>query len=231
MAIRSLDRPQKEKQMGPSAGIPVKKSIPSTQSVSKPHEDGSTEGNSIEIQTIDSTDIESTPGVVEDTHIKSQDRGDPARKMEGKEVPISMNTAGSQALNASSVNQQMQTDPHSMHQGRESPYTNASKLNSIEVTIRESKQGTNNDNMETSMTGIKQKEDYKTKKDEDQLSEESHFNSKPSLMYSIPWFRAGDVWTKQYVEFTDSALMMIDYWLDLISTTWLGKDKKDRLRT
>ena len=226
MAIRSLDRSQKEKQRSRSAGIPDKKSIPSTKPVSKPHEDGAIEGNTIEIQTMNS-DIESNPRAVADTHIKDQDRGDSDRKMEAKEVPISMNTAGSKALNASSVGQKMQANPHSSHQGRESPNTNASKL---DVPIGESKQGTNNDNMETSRTRINQEEDYKTKEDEDQLSDESHFNSKPTLMYSVPLLHAFDAWTKQYVEFTDSAFMIMDYWLDLISTTWLGKDKKDRLR-
>jgi hypothetical protein len=118
-----------------------------------------------------------------------------------------------------------------LHQGRESPYTNASKLDRIIIEVPgESKQGTNNDNMETSRIRIQQEQDYKTKENEDQLGEESHFNSKPSLMYSVPCFHAVDVWTKQYVEFTDSTFMIIDYWLDLISTTWLGKDKKDRLR-
>lgn len=146
--------------------------------------------------------------------------------MGGKEVPISINTAGSQALDASSVSQQTQANQHPSHQGHESPYTDASKLDSIEVTIRESKQGTKNDNRETNRTRIKQEEDYKTKEDEDHLNVESHFNSKPSLMNSVPWFQAVDVWTKQYVEFTDSAFMMIGYWLNLISATWLGKDKK-----
>jgi hypothetical protein len=225
MAIRSLDRPQEEKQMSRSAGIPEKKSNPNTQLVNKPHEDNSIEGNTIEFQTMDSS-VESTPGMVEDTHFKNQGRGDSARKMEAKEVPISMNTASSQAVNSSSVSQQMQANQHSSLQGRESPYAKASKLDSSEVAIRESKQRPNIDNVETSRTRIKQEEDYKTKEVEDQLSEESHFNSKPSLMRSVPWFRAVDAWTKQYAEFTDSALMMIDYWLDLISATWLGKTKK-----
>lgn len=143
--------------------------------------------------------------------------------MEAKEAPISMNKASSQAVNSSSVSQQMQANQHSSLQGRESTYAKASKLDSSEVAIRESKQRTNIDNVETSRTRIKQEEDYKTKEVKDQLSEE---NSKPSLMHSVPWFRAVDAWTKQYAEFTDSALMMIDYWLDLISATWLGKTKK-----
>jgi hypothetical protein len=145
--------------------------------------------------------------------------------MEAKEVPISMNTPSSQAVNSSSVSQQVEANQHSSHQGHESPYANASKLDSSDVAIGESKQRTNIDNVETSRARIKQ-EDYKTKEDENQLSEESHFNSKPSLMHSVPWFRAVDAWTKQYVEFTDSAYMMIEYWLDLISVTWLGRTKK-----
>jgi hypothetical protein len=48
MAVRSLDRPQEEKQRSRSAGIPEKKSIPNTQLVNKPHEDNSIEGNTIE---------------------------------------------------------------------------------------------------------------------------------------------------------------------------------------
>jgi hypothetical protein len=83
----------------------------------------------------------------------------------------------------------MQANLHSSHQGRESPYTNASKLDSIEVPIGESKKGTNNDNMETSRIRIQQEQDYKMKED-DQLGDESHFNSKPSLMYSVPWSRS-----------------------------------------
>jgi hypothetical protein len=225
MAIRSLDRPQKEKRRSGSTGIPEKKSIPSTKPVSKFHEDDEIEGNTIEIQTMESSDIESTSKSVEDMHIKNQDLGDSARKMQAKEAPISEKAAGSRALNASSISQQMQANPHSSHQGRESPYTNASKLDSIEVPIGESKQGTNNDNMETSRIRIQQEQGYKMKEDEDQLDDEGHFNSQPPLMYSVPWFHPVDAWTKQYVEFTDSALMIIDYWLDLISTTWLGKDK------
>jgi hypothetical protein len=175
--------------------------------VSKPHEDDAIEGNTIEIQTMESSDIESTAKPVEDMHFKNQDLGDSARKMEAKEASISEEADGSQALNVSSVSQQMQANPHSSHQGRESPYTNASKLDSIEVPIGESKKGTNNDNMETGRIRIQQEQDYKMKED-DQLGDESHFNSKPSLMYSVPWFHAVDVWTKQYVEFTDSAFMM-----------------------
>jgi hypothetical protein len=226
MAIRSLDRPQEEKQRSRSAGIPEIKSIPNTQLVNKPHEDDSVEAKSIGFQTMDSSVTEPTPGKVEDTHFKNQDRGDSARKMEAKEVPVSMNTASGQAVNSSSVSQQLQANQHSSHQERESPYANASKLDSGEVAIGESKQRTSVDNVETSRTRIKQEEHYRTKEDEDQLSEESHFNSKLSLVRSVPWFRAVDAWTKQYVEFTDSAFMMIDYWLDLISATWLGKTKK-----
>jgi hypothetical protein len=226
MAIRSLDRPQEEKQRTRSVGIPEKKSIPNTQLVNKDHEGDSIEGNPIEFQTMDSSVIESTPGMVEDTHFKNQDRGDSARKMEAKEVPISKNTASSQEVNPSSVSRKIQANQHSSHQGHESPDANASKVASSEVAIGESKQRTNIDNMETSRTRTKQEEDYKTKEDEDQSGEESHFNSKSSLMYSVPWFREVDAWTKQYVVFTDSAFMMIDYWLDLISATWLGKTKK-----
>jgi hypothetical protein len=225
MAIRSLDRPQEERQRNRSAGIPEKKSVSNTQLVNKAHEDDSIEGNPIEFQTMDFSVIESTPGMVADTHFKNQDRGDPALKMEAKEVPISMNTPSSQAVNSSSVSQQMQANQHSSHQGHESPYANNSKLDSSEVAIGEPKQRTNIDNVETSRARIKQ-EDYKTKEDENQLSEESQFNSKPSLMHSVPWFRAVDSWTKQYVEFTDSAYMMIEYWLDLVSVTWLGRTKK-----
>jgi hypothetical protein len=226
MAIRSLDRPQEEKQRSRSSGISEKKSISNTQLVNKPHEDDSIEGNPIEFQTMDSSVIESTPGMVEDTQFKNQDRGDSARKREAKEVPISMNTASSKAVNSTSVSQQMQANQHSSHQGHESPYQNASKLDTSEVGIGESKQRTNMDNVETRRTKIKQEEDYKTKENEYQLSEESHFNSKPSLVHPVPWFPAVDAWTKPYVEFTDSAFMMIDYWLDLISATWLGKTKK-----
>jgi hypothetical protein len=153
--------------------------------VNKPHGDDSIDGNPIEFQTMDSSVIESTPGMMWDTHFKNQDRGDSARKMEAKEVPISMNTASSQVVNSSSESQQMQANQHSSHQGHESPYANASKLDSSEVAIGESKQRTNIDNVETSRARIKQ-EDYKTKEDENQLSEESHFNFKPSLMHSVP---------------------------------------------
>jgi hypothetical protein len=226
MAIRSLDRPQEEKQRNRSAEIPENKSISNTQLVNKPHDDDSIEGNPVVFQTMDSSIIESTPGMVEDTHFKNQDRGDSARKMEAKKAPTSVNMASSQAVNSSSVSQQLRANQHSSHQGHESPYTKASKLDSSEVAIGESKQRTNIDNVETSRTGIKQEEDYKTKEDEDRLSEESHFNSKPSLMHSVPWFPTVDAWTKQYVEFTDNAFMMIDYWLDLISATWLGKTNK-----
>jgi hypothetical protein len=226
MAIRSLDRPQEEKQRSRSAGIPEKKSISNSQLVNTPHKDDSLEGNPIGFQTMDSSVTESTPGEVKDTRFKNQDRGDSARTMEAKEVPISMNTASSQAINSSSVSQQMQANQHSSHQERESPYANVPKLDSSEAAIGESKQRTNVDNVETSKARINQEEHYKTKEDEDQLSEESHFNSKPSLMHSVPWFSAVDAWTKQYVEFTDSAFVMIEYWLDLISATWLGRTKK-----
>ena len=226
MAIRSLDRPQEEKQRSRSAGIPEKKSISNSQLVNTPHKDDSLEGNPIGFQTMDSSVTESTPGEVKDTRFKSQDRGDSARTMEAKEVPISMNKASSQAVNSSSVSQKMQANQHSSHQRHESPYTKASKLDSSEVAIGELKQRTNIDNVETSRTGIKQEEDYKTKEDEDRLSEESRFNSKPSLMHSVPWFSAVYAWNKQYIEFTDSGFMMIDYWLDLIPATWLGKTKK-----
>lgn len=132
MAVRSLDRPQEEKQRSRSAGIPEKKSISNSQLVNKPHDDDSMEGNPIGFQTMDSSVIESTPGKVEDTHFKNQDRGDSARKMEAKEVPIPMNTASSQAINSSSGSQQMQANQDSSHQKRESPYAEASKLDSSE---------------------------------------------------------------------------------------------------
>jgi hypothetical protein len=118
MAIRSLDRPQKEKQTSGSTGIPEKKSIPSTQPVSKPPEDDAIESNTIEIQTMDSSDIESTSKPVEDMHIKNQDLGESARKMEAKEAPIS--EAGGR-LNTSSVSQQMQASPHSCIRGVSHP--------------------------------------------------------------------------------------------------------------
>jgi hypothetical protein len=95
---------------------------------------------------------------------------------------------------------------------REETYT---KLDSIEVPRGESKQGTNNDNMETSRIRIPQEQDYKTKEVEDKLGDESHFKSKPSIMYSVPKSNTVHAWTKQYVEFTDSAFMIIEYWLDL----------------
>ena len=49
---------------------------------------------------------------------------------------------------------------------------------------------------------------------------------KSSLMYSMPWLQAVNEWTKLYVGYTENAFMMTDYWLELISTIWLGKDKK-----
>ena len=51
-----------------------------------------------------------------------------------------MNTASSQAINSSSGSQQMQANQDSSHQLRESPYAKASKLDSSEVAIGESKQ-------------------------------------------------------------------------------------------
>jgi hypothetical protein len=100
-------------------------------------------------------------------------------------------------------------------------------LDSNEALVGESKHGTQNDNMETSNSRTQQEQDYKRKKDEERLREENYFNSKTSLMYSMPWIQAADTWTKQYVGFAENAFIMTDYWLELISTIWLGKDKKD----
>ena len=161
--------------------------------MNKPHWDDSIEGNPIGFQTMDSSVTESTPRKVEDMRFKNQDREDSARTMEAK-VPISMNTASSQAVNSSSGSQQMQANQDSSQQKRESPYVNASKLDASEVVIGESKQWTNVDNVETGKTRINQEEHYKTKEDEDQLNEVSHFNSKPSLVHHVPWFGAVDAW-------------------------------------
>jgi hypothetical protein len=106
--------------------------------VSKFHEDDPIEGNTIEFRIMDSSDIESASKLVEDMHNKNQDLRDSAREMEAKETLISEKADGNRALNASTVSHQMQANPHSSHQGRESIYTNGSKLDSIEVPIGES---------------------------------------------------------------------------------------------
>jgi hypothetical protein len=226
MAIRSLDNTQKEKQKVGSARIPEKKSIPSVQSVSKPHKDEAIEGNKIAIPTKDSSNNDSTPSAVDDLRIKKPDPGDVALKAKAKEVPTSKNTGGSQAFNTSSAPQQTQPNPQTSQQGRASTDINSSNLDSNEALVGESKQGTQNDNMETSSSRTQQEQDYKRKEDEERLREENHFISKTSLMYSMPWIQAADAWTKQYVGFVENAFMMTDYWLELISTIWLGKDTK-----
>jgi len=109
---------------------------------------------------------------------------------------------------------------------RASTDINSSNLDSNEALIGESKQGTQNDNVETSSSRTRQEQDYKRKEDEVRFREENHFNPKSSLMYSMPWLQAVNAWTKLYVGYTENAFMMTDYWLELISTIWLGKDKK-----
>lgn len=226
MAIRSLDNTQKEKQKIKSARIPEKESIPSVQSVSKPHKDEAIEGNKIAIPTKDSSNNDSTPSVVDDPRTKKPDPGDLALKANAKEVPTSKNMGGIQEFNTSSAAQQMQPNPQTSHQGRASTDINSSNLDSNEALIGESKQGTQNDNVETSSSRTQQKQDYKRKEDEERFREENHFNPKTHLMYSMPWLQAANAWTKLYVGFTENAFMMTDYWLELISTIWLGKDKK-----
>lgn len=227
MAIRSLDNTQKEKQKIGSARIPEKESIPSVQSVSKPHKDEAIEGIKIEIPTKDSSNNESTPSMVDDLHTKKPGPGDLALKANAKEVPTSKNMGGGiQEFNTSSAAQQMQPNPQTSHQGRASTDINSSNLDSNEALIGESKQGTQNDNVETSSSRTQQEQDYKRKEDEERFREENHFNPKSSLMYSMPWLQAVNEWTKLYVGYTENAFMMTDYWLELISTIWLGKDKK-----
>ena len=119
----------------------------------------------------------------------------------------------------------MQPNPQTSHQGRASTDINSSNLDSNEALIGESKQGTQNDNVETSSSRTQQEQDYR-KEDEERFREENHFNLKSSLMYSMPWLQAVNEWTKLYVGYTENAFMMTDYWLELISTIWLGKDKK-----
>ena len=84
MAIRSLDNTQKEKKKIGSARIPEKESIPSVQSVSKPHKDEAIEGNKIAIPTKDSSNNDSTPSVVDDPRTKKPDPGDLVSKGECK---------------------------------------------------------------------------------------------------------------------------------------------------
>ncbi|MGA8106749.1 MAG: hypothetical protein WB815_08850 [Nitrososphaeraceae archaeon] len=226
MAIRSLDNTQKEKQKIGSARIPEKESIPGVQSVSKSHKDEAIEGNKIVIPTKDSSNNDSTPSVVDDPRTKKPDPGDLALKANAKEVPTSKNMGDIQEFNTSSAAQQMQPNPQTSHQGRASTDINSSNLDSNEAMIGESKQGTQNNNVETSSSRTQQEQDYKRKEDEKRFREENHFNQKSSLMYSMPWLQAANVWTKLYVGFTENAFMMTDYWLDLISTIWLGEDKK-----
>jgi hypothetical protein len=226
MAIRSLDNTQKEKQKIGSARIPEKEFIPSVQSESKPHKDEAIEGNKIAIPTKDSSNNDSTPSVVDDPRTKKPDPGDLALKANAKEVPTSKNMGGIQEFNTSSAAQQMQPNPQTSHQGRASTDISSSNLDSNEALIGESKQGTQNDNVETSSSRTQQEQDYKRKEDEERFREENHFNPKTSLMYSMPWLQAANAWTKLYVGFTKNAFMMTDYWLELISTIWLGKDKK-----
>jgi hypothetical protein len=226
MAIRSLDNTQKEKQKIGSARIPEKESIHSVQSVSKPQKGEAIEGNKIAIPTKDSSNNESTPSVVDDPRIKKPDPGDLAQKANAKEVPTSKNMGDIQEFNTSSAAQQMQPNPRTSHQGRASTDTNSSNLDSNEALIGESKQGTQNDNVETSSSRTQEEQDYKRKEDEELFREENHFNPKSSLMYSMPWLQAVNAWTKLYVGYTENAFMMTDYWLELISTIWLGKNKK-----
>jgi hypothetical protein len=226
MAIRSLDNTQKEKKKIGSARIPEKESIPSVQSESKPHNDEAIEGNKIAIPTKDSSNNDSTPSVVDDPRIKKPGPGDLALNANAKEVSTSKNMGGVQEFNTSSAAQQMQPNPQTSHQGRASTDINSSNLDSNEALIGESKQGTQNDNVETSSSRTRQEQDYKRKEDEVRFREENHFNPKSSLMYSMPWLQAVNAWTKLYVGYTENAFMMTDYWLELISTIWLGKDKK-----
>jgi hypothetical protein len=225
MAIRSLDNTQKEKQKTGSARIPDKESIPSVQSVSKPHKDEAIEGNKIAIPTKDFSNNDSTPSVVDDPRTKKPDPGDLALKANAKEVPTSKNMGDVQEFNTSSAAQQ-QPNPQTSHQGRASTDINSSNLDSNEALIGESKQGTQNDNMGTSSSRTQQEKDYKRKEDEERFREENYFNPKSSLMYSMPWFQAVNAWTKLYVGYTENAFMMTDYWLELISTIWIGKTKK-----
>jgi hypothetical protein len=164
--------------------------------------------------------------VVDDPRTKKPDPGDLALKANAKEVPTSKNMGGIQEFNTSSAAQQTQPNPQTSHQGRASTDINSSNLDSNEALIGESKQGTQNDNVETSSSRTQQEQDYKRKEDEERFREENHFNPKSSLMYSIPWLQAVNAWTKLYVGYTENAFMMTDYWLELISTIWLGKDKK-----
>lgn len=226
MAIRSLNNTQKEKQKIGSARIPDKESIPSVQSENKPHKDEALEGNKIAIPTKDSSNNDSTPSVVDDPRTKKPGPGDLALNANAKEVPTSKNMGGAQEFNTSSAAQQMQPNPQTSHQGRASTDINSSNLDSKEALIGESKQGTQNDNVETSSSRTQQEQDYKRKEDEERFREENHFNPKSSLMYSMPWLQAVNEWTKLYVGYTENAFMMTDYWLELISTIWLGKDKK-----
>ena len=60
--------------------------------------------------------------------------------------------------------QQMQPNPQTSHQGRASTDINSSNLDSNEALIGESKQGTQNDNVETSSSRTQQ-QDYERKED------------------------------------------------------------------
>ncbi|MGB7558568.1 MAG: hypothetical protein WBM37_08635, partial [Nitrososphaeraceae archaeon] len=176
--------------------------------------------------TKDSSINDSTPSVVDDPRTKKPGPGDLALNANAKEVSTSKNMGGIQEFNTSSADQQMQPNPQTSHQGRASTDINSSNLDSNEALIGESKQGTHNDNVETSSSRTRQEQDYKRKEDEVRFREENHFNPKSSLMYSMPWLQAVDAWTKLYVGYTENVFMMTDYWLKLISTIWLGKDKK-----
>ena len=224
--LGALTTHKKKRQKIGSAQIPEKESIPSVQSVSKPHKDEAIEGNKIAIPTKDSSINDSTPSVVDDPRTKKPGPGDLALNANAKEVSTSKNMGGVQEFNTSSAAQQMQPNPQTSHQGRASTDINSSNLDSNEALIGESKQGTQNDNVETSSSRTRQEQDYKRKEDEVRFREENHFNPKSSLMYSMPWLQAVDAWTKLYVGYTENAFMMTDYWLELISTIWLGKDKK-----
>ncbi|MGA9296740.1 MAG: hypothetical protein WBV72_04980, partial [Nitrososphaeraceae archaeon] len=141
MAIRSLDNTQKEKKKIGSARIPEKESIPSVQSVSKPHKDEAIEGIKIAIPTKDSSNNDSTPSVVDDPRTKKPGPGDLALNSNTKEVSTSKNMGGVQEFNTSSAAQQMQPNPQTSDQGRASTDINSSNLDSNEALIGESKQG------------------------------------------------------------------------------------------
>ena len=108
-------------------------------------------------------------------------------RMKQKKFPPRRIRGGSQAFNTSSAPQQTQTNPQALHLGRTSIDINSSNLDSNHALVGESKQGTQNDNMETSSSSsssrTQQEQDYKRKEDEELWREENRFNSKTSLMY------------------------------------------------